>query len=116
MDLSVANTSDHNLNKYHIPAAIIDKTEKFFRTSYVPEEYFLALKPDIEPRPLPLVIICVDRFILSSFIHDFFEIIATQKTDIDLLEYFSEWMNTESYVTKDRVAYLLGYVNDPKES
>lgn len=115
VDLTIASTKIYSFDQNYGTQSIGKKVQRFYDSPCIPQEYF-ATKPDSSPKPLPLIILRIDKSILSSFIHDFFEIIATQKTNMDLLDYFSEWINTDSNVTRERVAYLLWFVNDPRES
>ncbi|MDD2916380.1 MAG: hypothetical protein PHH70_00885 [Candidatus Gracilibacteria bacterium] len=115
VDLAISTTNKRNFNKNNNPLAIVRKAEKFFRTPGIPEEYFATMKPDIKPRPLPLIIVRIDGSMFDQFVHDFFQTITVQNTYGDVLEYFSDWMGIDSSVTRGRVAYLLGYVNNPSE-
>lgn len=94
---------------------ISKKVEKFYDNPGIPYEFFASVKPHLIPKPLPLIILRIDRSILSMFIQDFFEILSREKTQIDILSYFWVWIDENTDIIEERIAYILGLAKTQDE-
>ncbi len=116
IDLTVSEAEVLSFEQNHSHPTLNKKINRFQNSSGIPEEFFEVVKPHETPKPLPLIIIRMDRSILCGFVHDFFRTMALKDPKVDILEYFSTWIHHNSHIHQERIAYILGMDNTQTDS
>jgi hypothetical protein len=115
IDLTVGDGRIRSLEKSCPLQTINKKITGFHTRPGIPEEFFEAIRPSESPKPLPLIILRMNRVALSLFINDYFKTMVSEKRKIDILEHFHTWMNYNVNITSERIAHILGLTKTPHE-
>lgn len=107
MDLTTTTWRIGSFETNYTPVTLRKKIDRFHNETRLPEE-FLDSKTTVSPDKISLIIIQVNHAVLSAFAHDFFTSMLSEKREIDILAYFSEWIRSSSSDNYDEITCIVG--------